>query len=146
MIGRDQAAELTGVLITSTTGWNDDSTEATIMLMEARWSNFDLACEAVASVTETWTRPSRPPWGGLMEAYRTAARRATETTPAIQATPENVPDIREGRRIAAEAYARECRNRRPDDPHIRSGFRTAEPNWRVFDALMGTDHHADEAR
>lgn len=143
-----QATELVGMLVVTTTGWNDDSVEATCALMESSWHDPLAAREAVENVAGSWKQTSRPPWGVLADAYRSAARRHAMERPAIESGASGlVVSAAEGRRVAAAAYTKECRSRRPDDPLIASGWRTRKPNMKLLDSILGLiPEHADEAR
>lgn len=139
MISEEDAAGLVGALVATTTGWNDDSVDATMVLIQQRWRDIDVATEAVNGIVNTWTRPSRPSWGTLAEAYLNAQRRRAMSVPAITPGSDGLPlTIEQGRAVAARSYAAECRRRNPEtDPHIRSGYRTNEPSQRVLDSLLG---------
>jgi hypothetical protein len=136
------ATQLVGVLVTTTTGWNDDSVDATIAMMVNRWPDEHCARNAISQVVETWTAQSRPPWAVLAAAYRDAQRRQAMNRDQLPASTGRVVTLTEGRQIGAAAYARACRERDPDiDIHILSKFRSTEPNPKILDSLLGLIGH-----
>lgn len=145
MISESEAVALVGMLVGSTTGWNDDAADATVTLIEQRWNDYDAAMDAILSVVESWTRPSRPPWGVLSEAYRSEARRRALDTPAISPGQAGlIPTLAEGRAIAMRAYVAECESRPADDPLVLSGFRSRRANQYVLDVWLGLTEPDDD--
>jgi hypothetical protein len=127
-----------GELVVNTTGWTDTTADAVTERMSQQWYSFEAAEEAIQQVISTWTGIARPTWGVLHSAYRDAVRRADmrQQPLAIAGGRQHVPPA-VGLRIAAEAYARECRSRDPrTDPHILSGWRSNEPNMEMFASVM----------
>jgi hypothetical protein len=142
----DHATKLISLLVSATTGWNDDAVDLTIEMMTRRWTDYDIAKEATMLVIDTWDKQSRPPWAVLNNAYRIQYRRNIMNAPALTEDTYGGPVVSnaEGRKIAAQAYTRECQKRTPDDVHVKSGFRTIEPNWDWFDRIAGLSKHSDE--
>lgn len=142
------AVTCVAMLVANTSGWNDDSVDATIEMMVRRWDDDRCAEEATNHVINTWTRQGRPPWGLLHDAYRVAKRRRyMETPPALPSGTGTVVPPSIGRQLVARAYARQCRSRDPEtDIHILSGFRTNEPNPAVLDAWLGIQEDAHVER
>lgn len=130
--------EVLSPLIVETTGWDERSIESVVTRMLS-WSDQAAAVEAMTSVVDSWAEARRPPWAVLSGAYRDAARRRALTVPAIEPGADGLPvSFAEGRRIAARAYKDECRRRDPaTDVHIKSGFRSSEPNERFLDKMLG---------
>jgi len=132
------ASDVMAVLVVATPGWTDDVVDAVLGMVADRWNDPAAAHIAVQQVADTWTGYGRPPWGTLHTAYQAVVRRAALARPTLPPAPSRTVTIAEGRRIAARAYAANCATRNPDtDPHIRSGFRTTEPNPDFLDRLLG---------
>lgn len=132
----DEAYRVLGTLVVETNGWDEPAIERTAERM-MKWHDPLAAAEAIETVINTWTGVGRPPWATLLGEYRTAARRHAMSAPALNVAALGTLSNAEGRKVAARAYTRECRNRAPDDPHIRSGWRTREPNQRLLDGMLG---------
>jgi len=132
------ATDCMALLVVAINGYTDQHVDALCDLMATRWSDPDAARTAVTKVADTWTGYGRPPWGTLHTAYQAAVRRAALARPALPPAPSRTVTISEGRRIAARAYAANCATRDPlTDPHIRSGWRTTEPNPEFLDRMLG---------
>lgn len=132
------ASDVMAVLVVATPGWTDDVVDAVLGMVADRWDDPTAAHIAVQNVVDTWTGYGRPPWGTLHTAYQAAVRRAALARPALPPAPSRTVTISEGRRIAARAYAANCATRDPlTDPHIRSGWRTTEPNPEFLDRMLG---------
>lgn len=136
-----EAEIILGTLVGGTGGWNSASDETLTIYTEqiSTLHDFDIAMRAVEQIIRTWTEPRRPPVAHLFDQYRVEQRRQIMDTPAISGPPSRIVSVTEGRQIAARAYAAECRRRDPDtDVHIRSGFRSNEPNPDFLDRIIGT--------
>jgi hypothetical protein len=133
-----QAVTLMGKLVTMTTGWNDDAVDVMVDQMMRQWHDDAAASEAVDAVLASWTQTSRPPWGVLAAAYRDAVRRSAMAPRSLPAASEgSFVTIEQGRQIAAHAYAKECARRNPlTDVHTLSGYRSAEPNFKILDGML----------
>jgi hypothetical protein len=129
---------LISTLAVETSGWDDKNIEATRQRIEG-WTDFECGREAVETVIETHEGYGRPLWGNLNNAYRSVARRRAMSAPALPSGAEGrVVTFAEGRAIAARSYSQACALRDPKtDPHILSGFRSAEPNPKILDELLG---------
>ena len=118
----DEAAGVIGWLLSTTTGWNDQSVEAYAISIRA-WTDVDAAITAAKAVSESWTERSRPPLAVLKSAYdRERERKESVSMAALPSAPRLDPI--EGRRVAAQAYAEECRRQ------------NREPNWATFNRLI----------
>tara|TARA_R110001632_G_scaffold55829_3_gene136586 strand:- start:464 stop:907 length:444 start_codon:yes stop_codon:yes gene_type:complete len=135
----DIAARLVGMLVVTTTGWTDTTTDATVDLIIQRWPSAEAGHIAVNQTIESWDRQGRPPWAVLNNAYRDAVRRIAMTAPALDtADARAFTSVSTGRKLAARAYAAECARRDPEtDVLILSGFRSNEPNPDRLDWLLG---------
>lgn len=134
----DIAARLVGMLVVTTTGWTDTTTDATVDLILQRWSSAEAGHIAVNQTIESWDRQGRPPWAVLNNAYKDALRRIAMTAPALPPGDSRAsisPAM--GRKVAARAYAAECARRDPEqDLLILSGYRSNEPNPDRLDWLL----------
>ena len=135
----ETASQLLGMLVVNQSGWTDDAVDGTIIMIEEKWSDPEAAIEAIQAVVNSWTNQGRPPWAVLNDAYTVARRRrAMQAVQQQEITSGRPITVAEGRKVAARAYAKECRGRNPEtDVHILSGFRTNEPNHRFVDRLLG---------
>lgn len=120
-MNRNDAAAVVGWLMSTTTGWNDQSVEAYATAIQ-QWSDLPAAITAAKLVSETWSERSRPPLAVVRAAYDREKQRRDEVS--MTSLPSAPPcDPIKGRQIAADAYVAECR---------RAG---REPNWSLFNRL-----------
>lgn len=140
------ATELVSALVVNTTGWRDDAVDNLISMIADRWHDERSAIEAINAVINTWTQQGRPTWAVLHRAYSDVRRRKAMEAPALTEG-GTFCSVSEGRAIAAAAYAVECRRRDPEtDPHIRSGFRSNEPNPDWFESVLGVKYSVGDER
>lgn len=138
MISDQVATDCMALLVVTGTGWNDQIVDVWVDMMATRWSDPDAARTAVQQVADTHTGYGHPSWATVHNAYLAAVRRAAMEQPALPTPRHEIIAPSEGRRIAARAYAKQCALRNPDtDVHIRSGFRTTNPNPEWFDQILG---------
>lgn len=139
----DQAERILGLLVGGTPGWNSasDETFAIYTNQIGTLHDADIALAAVEHIIQTHPGPARPTVAQVFSEYRTEARRRTMNAPTLPPAPTRIVSVREGRQIAARAYANQCRSRDPEtDVHIRSGFRSNEPAPDFLDAMLGNTH------
>lgn len=103
----NEAMSCLGQVVGTTNGWSNDSINVYAKRMTG-WHDLPAAREACKEIADTWTRASQPPFGVLQETYQSVMRRnaSGNVRPIMTA---NVVSVREGREIAAKAYAQECK-------------------------------------
>lgn len=125
MMSKDQAMECLAELVVVGYGWTDELVEAYAEAM-VQWDDADAACQACTLLSTEWTRTSRVPLGVIFEKYKEVVRRkAMDAPPALLAPTARIVSFREGRKIAAEAYVKQCR------------LDGREPNMDFFDRFIG---------
>ena len=120
MIAESDATNLVAELVLNTTGWTDETIDATHTNIVTRWADTGAANEAVRHIVNTWTRSSRPTWAILHGAYNDAVRRRALNRPAISAGPSGrILSPAEGRAIVVQKVAevRRLRGLPDDHPH-----------------------------
>ena len=132
------ATDCMALLVVTGTGWNDQTVDVWVDMMASRWSDHDAARTAVQQVADTHTGYGHPSWATVHNAYQAAVRRAVMSRPALPQAPSRTLTMSEAREVVARAYAKQCGLRDPlTDPHIRSGWRTTEPNPEFLDRMLG---------
>lgn len=110
----DEAVNILGLLVGTTTGWND---EAVVAYAAEMRTHHDPAAMLVAvqHIARTWTEARRPPLATILDAYRTELARR-QPAPTREIGGRRVPP-EEGILIARTAYEDECRRlgKRPND-------------------------------
>ena len=105
-----QAVVLVSRLALATTGWNDDTTDATVDMIQRQWHDDAAATDAIADLIESWSATSRPPWAVLALAYRNAVqRRAMDVAPISEASWNAIP-WDQGMKVAYQFYCKEERS------------------------------------
>ena len=139
MISDQVATDCMALLVVTGTGWNDQIVDVWVDMMASRWSDPDAARTAVQQIADTHTGYGHPSWATVHTAYQAAVRRSVMERPALPAAPASrTLTMSEARQVVARAYAKQCGLRDPlTDVHIRSGFRTTEPNPVHLDRLLG---------
>lgn len=135
-----EAERILGLLAGGTPGWNSASEETWNIYTDqiGTLRDYDTAHAAVQQIIRSHTDLARPTIAAVFEAYRWEAHRRAMSVPQITGPAGRIVSVREGREIAARAYANACRNRDPEtDVHILSGFRTNEPNPDFLDGFLG---------
>lgn len=134
------AERILGLLVAATPGWNSANDE-TFQIYANQLETLrdpDIAVKAVEHIIQTHPGPARPTVAAVFEAYRWEAHRRVMNVPQIGPATTKIVSVREGRQIAARAYAKHCASRDPDtDVHILSGYRTNEPNPDFLAGLLG---------
>lgn len=136
----NEAERILGLLVGGTPGWNSapDETFTVYSNQISTLHDVTIALAAVETIIRTHPGPARPTVAQLFNEYRTEARRRAMDAPALPSPSTNIVTIREGRAIAARAYAAQCRSRDPEtDVHILSGWRSNEPSSAFLDAMLG---------
>jgi|KBSMisStaDraftv2_1062788.scaffolds.fasta_scaffold282621_2 hypothetical protein len=121
----NEAMACLGVVVGTTNGWSDDKIISYAKQMQ-KWPDLSAVREACQMVADNWTRASAPPLGALREEYlNVLRRRAMEAPSNVFPIGRGACSAAEGRQIAANAYAEECK---------RLG---REPTWGFFDRIIG---------
>jgi hypothetical protein len=111
-----------GMLVAGTGGWTSvtDETLAIYTRNFRQLDDRDTAVQAVNTIISTWSEMRRPPWVVVADAYRSEVRRKMMSAPSLPAGDVETVPLSVGRRIAAEAYKRQC----AEDGR--------EPSWQHF--------------
>lgn len=119
-----QADIIMSTIIAGTSGWQSASDETVELYVAAvrKWVDWEAAQAAATRVVETWAEARRPPIATLLDVYRDEMRKRAMSNVRQLPGPRTV-EFAEGRRIAGEAYLRQCQ---------QDG---REPNWEFFETF-----------
>ncbi len=105
-----QAVEHIARLVLATTGWTDETSDATVDMMQRQWHDDDAAAEAINDVVESWVEVGRPPWAVLAQAYRRAIQRRAMNTLTISEASWTAIPWDQGMKVAYQFYCKEVRS------------------------------------
>ena len=124
----EEAEYCLGLLVGGTGGWNSATDETLAIYLTAIQQLEDpVICQSsVEEIVMTWSEQRRPPIAKVIELYRNESRRQLMDRPQLTGPQGATIDAKEGRKIAAAAYAKQCK------------IDGREPNWIRFDRLLGS--------
>lgn len=116
---------MVGLLVGSTTGWTDESSDVYVAEF-AQLESPTALFAAVRKIAQTWTEARRPPLGVVLSAYRSEREREQQDSVSLPSG-QAVVDFDRGMSIAWEAAKTEAAK------HGR------EPNRLLFEKWLGDE-------